>query len=103
MRRDEFVCDCSDIDDIIVIRKDGHMVVTKVAAKTFVGKDVLHVAVFKKGDKRTIYNMIYSDGKTKVSYMKRFAVSAVTRDKEYDLTAGNKGSKVLYLTVNPNG
>ena len=103
LRRDEFVGDCSDIDDIIVIRQDGTMVVTKVAAKTFVGKDILHAAVFKKGDKRTIYNLIYQDGKTKVSYMKRFSVSSITRDKEYDLTAGNKGSKVLYLTVNPNG
>ena len=103
LRKDEHVGECSDIDDIIVFRADGKMMVTKVAAKTFVGKNILHVAVFKKGDKRTIYNMIYSDGKTKISYMKRFAVSAITRDKEYDLTTGAKGSKVLYLTVNPNG
>ena len=103
LRKDEHVGECSDIDDIIVFRADGKMMVTKVAAKTFVGKNILHVAVFKKGDKRTIYNMIYSDGQTKVSYMKRFAVSSITRDKEYDLTTGNKGSKVLYLTVNPNG
>ncbi len=103
LKKDEFVSECSDIDDIIVIRKDGKMLVTKISAKTFVGKDILHVAVFKKGDKRTTYNMIYADGKTKVSYMKRFAVTGVTRDKEYDLTTGTPGSSVLYLTVNPNG
>jgi topoisomerase-4 subunit A len=103
LRKDEFVSNCSDIDDIIVFRADGKMMVTKVGSKTFVGKDVIHVAVFKKGDKRTIYNMIYKDGKTSVSYMKRFFVSGISRDKEYDLTAGNKGSKVLYFSANPNG
>jgi topoisomerase-4 subunit A len=103
LRRDEYVCDCSDIDDIIVIRKDGTLVVTKVASKVFVGKEILHAAVFKRGDKRTIYNMIYVDGKSKVSYMKRFAVTSITRDKEYKLASENKGSNVLYLTVNPNG
>ncbi len=104
LKRDEFVTDCSDIDDIIVFREDGVMVVTKVDAKTYVGKGIIHVAVFKKGDKRTVYNMIYRDGGPKGnSYMKRFNVTSVTRDREYDLTAGNKGSKVLYFTANPNG
>jgi topoisomerase-4 subunit A len=103
LRKDEFISDCSDIDDIIVIRKDGTLVVTRVAPKVFVGKDILHAAVFKRGDKRTIYNMIYVDGKTKVTYMKRFSVTSITRDKEYELASENKGSKVLYLTVNANG
>ncbi len=103
MRRDEFVTDCSDIDSIIVFRADGKMVVTKLDSKTFVGKNIIHVAVFKKGDKRTVYNMIYKDGKSGPTYMKRFAVTGVTRDKEYDLTAGNKLSKVLYFSANPNG
>ena len=103
LRKDEFVCDCSDIDDIIVIREDGTMMITKVAPKVFVGKDIIYVAVFKRNDKRTIYNMVYMDGKTKVSYMKRFAVTSVTRDKEYPIASEAKGSKVLYLTVNPNG
>ena len=103
MRRDEFVTDCSDIDDIIVFREDGIMMITKLDAKTFVGKNIIHVAVFKKNDKRTIYNMIYRDGKSGSTYMKRFAVTGITRDKEYDLTGGNKGSKVLYFSANPNG
>ncbi len=103
LRRDEFVTDCSDIDDIIVFRADGKMVVTKLDTKTFVGKDIIHVAVFKKKDKRTVYNMIYRDGKSGPTYMKRFAVTAITRDKEYDLTTGNKLSKVLYFSANPNG
>ena len=103
LRRDEFVCDCSDIDDIIVFRKDGKMMVTKIDSKTFVGKDIIHVAVFKKKDKRTVYNMMYKDGTRGPSYMKRFNVTSVTRDKEYDLTNGSKGSKVLYFTANPNG
>jgi topoisomerase-4 subunit A len=103
LRRDEFVCDCSDIDDIIVFRKDGKMVVTKIGSKTFVGKDIIHVAVFKKKDKRTVYNMMYRDGARGASYMKRFNVTAVTRDKEYDLTNGNKSSVVHYFSANPNG
>lgn len=103
MRRDEYVTDCSDIDDIIVFTSDGKMMVTKVDAKTFVGKGIIHVAVFKRRDKRTIYNMIYRDGPKGRSYIKRFAVTAVTRDREYDLTSGTKGSKVLYFTANPNG
>ncbi|OBQ56422.1 DNA topoisomerase IV subunit A [Tamlana sp. s12] len=103
LRRDEYVCDCSDIDDIIVFTKQGVMMVTKVDSKTFVGKDIIHVAVFKKKDKRTIYNMIYRDGKSGPSYIKRFAVTSVTRDREYDLTNGTKGSTCLYFSANPNG
>ena len=103
LKRDEFVCDCSDIDDIIVFRKDGQMMVTKIDSKTFVGKDIIHVAVFKKKDKRTVYNMMYRDGKSGPSYMKRFNVTSVTRDKEYDLTNGKKGSIVHYFSANPNG
>jgi len=95
LRKDEFVCDCSDIDDIITFRKDGTMMVTKIDAKTFVGKDIIHVAVFKKKDKRTVYNMMYRDGKSGPSYMKRFNVTSVTRDKEYDLANGKKGSMYI--------
>ena len=103
LRKDEFVSDCSDIDDIIVFRKDGKMMVTKVDSKKFVGKGIEHVGVWKKGDKRTIYNMVYHDGLKGTAMMKRFPVNSITRDKEYDLTAGNKGSKLLYFTANPNG
>ncbi|WP_136480652.1 DNA gyrase/topoisomerase IV subunit A [Cognatitamlana onchidii] len=103
LRRDEYVGDCSDIDDIIVFTKEGKMMVTKVDAKTFIGKDIIYVAVFKKKDKRTIYNMIYRDGRGGPSYIKRFAVTSITRDREYDLTNGNKGSVCLYFSANPNG
>ncbi|PPL01093.1 DNA gyrase/topoisomerase IV subunit A [Parapedobacter indicus] len=103
MRKDEYIGDCSDLDDVIVFRADGKCLVTKVQDKVFVGKDIIHVAVFKKGDDRTVYNLIYRDGKSGVSYVKRFSVLGVTRDKEYDLTKGEKGSKVLYFTANPNG
>lgn len=103
LRKDEFLFECSDIDDIIIFRQDGVMMVTKVEAKTFVGKGILHVAVWRRNDKRTIYNMIYRDGKNGPAYQKRFAVTAITRDKEYDLTTGNKGSEVLYFSANPNG
>lgn len=103
LKKDEYVADCSDIDDVIVFLRDGSMMVTKVDVKTFVGKDIIHVAVFDKNDKRTIYNMIYRDGKSGPSYVKRFNVSGVTRDKAYDLTQGNKGSQVLYFSDNPNG
>lgn len=103
MKKDEYVSDCSTLDDIIVFREDGTMVVSKVAEKLFVGKDVLHIAVFKKNDERTIYNMIYQDGPKGNVMMKRFNVTGVTRDKVYDLTRGNKGSRVLYLSANPNG
>ncbi len=103
LKKDEFVADCADIDDVIIFRQDGVMQVTKVDDKTFVGKDIIHVAVFKKNDKRTIYNMVYRDGKGGASYMKRFYVSGVTRDKAYDLTNGKPNSSVLYFTANPNG
>ena len=103
LRRDEYVCDCSDIDDIIVFTAEGKMMVTKVDSKTFIGKNIIHVAVFKKKDKRTIYNMIYRDGSKGPSYIKRFAVTSITRDKDYDLTNGNKSSKVWYFSANPNG
>lgn len=103
LRKDEYVADCSDIDDIIVFTEDGKMMVTKVDAKTFVGKDIIHVAVFKKKDKRTIYNLIYRDGTKGASYVKRFSVTSTTRDREYDMTNGAKGSKILYFTANPNG
>ncbi len=103
LRRDEYVTDCSDIDDIICFTQEGKMMITKVDSKTFIGKNIIHVAVFKKKDKRTIYNMIYQDGRGGASYVKRFAVTGVTRDKEYDLTQGKKGSKVSYFSANPNG
>jgi len=103
LKRDEYVCDCSDIDDVIVFTKYGKLMITKVDSKTFIGKGIIHVAVFKKKDKRTIYNMIYKDGKGGASYIKRFAVSGVTRDKEYDLTNGKPNSNVLYFSANPNG
>ncbi len=103
LKRDEYVCDCSDIDDIIVFTQEGKMMVTKVDSKTFVGKNIIHVAVFKKKDKRTIYNMIYRDGKKGPSYVKRFAVTSITRDREYDMTNGDKGSVVWYFSANPNG
>lgn len=103
LKKDEFVCDCSDLDDIIVIRKDGVCMVSKIQEKNFMGKDILHVAVFRKGDERMVYNYIYLDGATGRAMVKRFQVLAVTRDKEYLLTKGTKGTKHLYLTANPNG
>lgn len=103
LRKDEYVTDCSDIDDIIVFMRSGEMVVTKVDEKKFVGKDIIHVAVFNKGDKRTTYNLIYRDGKSGTSYIKRFNVSSITRDRVYDLTQGKKGSQILYFSANPNG
>jgi len=103
LKKDEFVAECSDIDDLIVFLRDGSMLVTKVSEKTFVGKDIIHLAVFDKSDKRTIYNMIYRDGKSGPAYIKRFNVSGITRDKVYDLTNENKGSQVLYFSANPNG
>lgn len=103
LKKDEFAFDCSDLDQIIVFRKNGAMTVTKVADKTFVGKDIIHLAIFQKNDERMTYNMIYVDGKTGIAYGKRFNVTSVTRDKEYDLTKGNQNSKVLYFTANPNG
>jgi len=103
LKKDEYVGDCSDIDDVIVFLRDGTLMVTKVDAKTFIGKDIIHVAVFDKSDKRTIYNMMYRDGKSGPSYIKRFNVSGVTRDKAYDLTNGTNGSQVVYFSHNPNG
>ena len=103
MRKDEYVCDCSDIDDVIVFTEDGKMQVVKVDSKVFVGRGILHVNVFKKKDSRTIYNMIYRDGSRGATYMKRFAVTGVTRDKVYDLTQGTAQSSVLYFSANPNG
>lgn len=103
LRKDEFVCECSDMDNIIIFRKDGTMMVVKVADKIFVGKDILLAEVFRKNDTRTTYNMMYMDGKSGIVYAKRFNPGGVTRDKEYNLTSGNKGSKVLYLSSNPNG
>ncbi|HWK05231.1 MAG TPA: DNA gyrase/topoisomerase IV subunit A [Puia sp.] len=103
LKKDEFVADCSDLDDIIAFTKGGKMKVVKVADKAFIGKDILHVAVFRKNDERTTYNMIYSDGKTGVAYAKRFNVTGITRDKEYDLTKAEEKGRVHYLTANPNG
>ena len=103
IRKDEFVEECSDIDDVIAFTEEGKMMVTKVDSKKFIGKNIKHVAVFKKKDKRTVYNMIYRDGKKGTSYIKRFSVTGVTRDKDYDLTRGTEGSKVLYFSANPNG
>ena len=103
LKKDEFVCNCSDIDDIIIFYKDGKYKVIRVAEKVFVGKNILHVAVFKKNDARTTYNVVYRDGRKGYYYMKRFNVTSMTRDKEYDLTQGTPGSKVMYFTANPNG
>lgn len=103
LKKDEYVCDCSDIDDIIVFRKDGTYFVTKVSEKSFIGKNILHLTVFRKNDKRTIYNVAYRDGRGGICYVKRFSVTSITRDKEYDLTKGTAGSRILYFTANPNG
>ena len=98
-----YVFDCSDIDDIITFQKDGTMKVVKVEAKTFIGKNIVHVGVFKKGDKRTVYNMIYREGKEGPYYMKRFSVTGVTRNTDYKLASDKKGSEMLYFSANPNG
>lgn len=103
LRKNEFVCDCSDIDDLIIFRGDGTCLVTKVTSKIFVGKDVIHIDVFKRADDRTIYNMVYRDGKRGNYMVKRFPVMGITRDKEYVLTRGNEGTKVVYFSANPNG
>ncbi|WP_268033636.1 DNA gyrase/topoisomerase IV subunit A [Algoriphagus sp. PAP.12] len=103
LKKEEFVCDCSDLDDIIVIRKDGKMMVSKIQDKNFMGKDILHVGIYRKTDERLTFNMIYLDGTSGRAMVKRFQPGGVTRDKEYDLTKGTKGSKTLYLTANPNG
>ena len=103
LKKDEYVTDCSDIDDIIVFTRDGKMMVTKIGSKTFIGKNIIHVAIFKKKDSRTVYNAIYKDGISKASYIKRFSVTSVTRDKEYVITQGSKGSILTYFSANPNG
>ena len=103
LKKDEFVTNCSDMDDIILFYKDGKYKIVKVSEKLFVGKNVIHIDVFKKNDKRTIYNVVYRDGKNGIHYMKRFAATGMTRDREYDLTQGTPGSKIAYFTSNPNG
>lgn len=103
LKKDEFVCECSDLDDIIVFTRRGIMKIVKVQDKAFIGKDILHAAIFRKGDERTTYNMIYTDGESGVTFAKRFNVTGITRDKEYDLTKGHDKSKVHYFSVNPNG
>jgi len=103
LKKAEYICDCSDMDDVIVFRKDGTYIVSKVSEKAFIGKNIQHLAIFKKNDNRTIYNVVYRDGKNGFIYMKRFAVTGVTRDKEYDLTQGTPGSRILYFSENLNG
>jgi len=103
LKKDEFVCECSDEDNIIIFRKDGVCMVSQLADKKYVGKDIIHVAVFKKGDDRTVYHMIYASPKAKRAYAKRFTVTSITRDKEYNLAKGDDKAKVMYFTVNPNG
>ena len=103
LKKDEFLCNCSNIDDIIIFHKDGKYKIVKVADKIYVGKDIIHIDIFRKNDHRTIYNAIYRDGKGGIYYMKRFAVTGIARDKEYDLTQGKPGSRVMYFTANPNG
>jgi topoisomerase IV subunit A len=103
LKKDEFICDCSDIDDIIIVRKDGVYLITKVSDKVFVGNDILYVQVFLKNDERTIYNIIYQDGKDGALMAKRCAITGLTRDKEYNLTRGKAGSRIVYFSANPNG
>jgi topoisomerase-4 subunit A len=103
LKKDELVCDCSDIDDILTIRRDGSFQVTKVEEKVFAGKDIIHIAVFKKNDSRTIYNLVYRDGKSGAAMMKRCAITGITREKEYNLTKHNQNSRILYFSANPNG
>ena len=103
LKKDEFVCDCSDVDEIIVFRENGTFTVVKVAEKCFVGENILNADVFFRNDDRTIYNMIYANGPLGFAYIKRFAIGGITRDKEYDLTQGVKNSKILYFTANKNG
>ncbi len=103
LKKDEFICDCSDIDDVIVIRKDGVYLITKVAEKVFVGNDILYAQIFLKNDERTIYNIVYQDGKDGPILAKRCSIAGLTRDKEYNLTRGTAGSKIVYLSANPNG
>jgi topoisomerase-4 subunit A len=102
LRKDEYICDCSDIDNVIVFRKDGKFVITPVGDKMFVGKNIIHAAVWKKNDKHMVYNTIYSDGESGICYGKRFSVSSIVRDREYDVTQGNEKSEIIYFTANPN-
>ena len=103
LKKDEYLCNCSDIDDVIIFHKDGKYKIVKVADKVFVGTDIIHIDIYRKNDHRTIYNAIYRDGKGGIYYMKRFAVTGIARDKEYDLTQGKAGSRIMYFTANPNG
>lgn len=103
LRKDEYVCDCSDIDDIIVFLRSGKYIIAKVAEKSFFGKDIIHIGVFRRNDTRTIYNVVYRDGRNGAIMIKRCAITGITRDKEYDITKGTEGSQVLYMSVNPNG
>jgi len=103
LKKDEYICDCSELDDVIAIRRDGKAMISRISEKVFMGKDILHVGVWKKGDERKVYNLIYSDGKTGKTFAKRFSMPAIVRDKEYNLDQGNPNSKVLYLSANPNG
>ncbi len=103
LKKDEYICECSDIDDVIIFYKEGRYIISKVAEKAFVGKNIIHIAIFKKNDNRTIYNAIYRDGKRGNMYVKRFAVTGITRDKDYDISQGTEGSEVIYFSANPNG
>lgn len=103
LKKAEYLCDCSDIDDVIIFRRDGSYIITKVTDKAFIGKNILHLAIFKKNDKRTIYNLVYRDGRGGNTYMKRFSVTGITRDKEYNMTKETAGSRILYFSANPNG
>ncbi len=103
MKNDEYIAECSDIDDVIIFRRNGSYVVKKVEEKFYIGKDVISINIWKNNDERTIYNIIYCDSKSRFYYMKRFFVKSITRDKEYDVTKGNKDSKVVWFTANPNG
>lgn len=103
LRRDEYICDCSAIDDVIIFYKDGRYIITKVQEKAFVGKDIIHIDIFKRNDERTIYNTAYRDGKTGITYVKRFAVTSITRDREYNVTQGTPKSEIIYFSANPNG
>ena len=103
LKKDEFIANCSDIDDVIIFYKDGKYKVVRVTDKMFVGKNVLYVNIFKKNDKRTIYNVVYRDGKEGFHYIKRFNITSITRDREYDVTQGTPGLRIVYFTANPNG
>lgn len=103
LKKDEYVCDCSDIDDVIVFTQEGKMIITKVSEKSYIGKNIIYANVFKKNDKRTIYNMVYFNGNDKISYIKRFNVTGIIRDKEYEIIEANKTSAILYFSANPNG